>query len=269
MIENAFFFYHRCDDNMFETCLRTLRNYSECRIIVATDNVPTQMQREFTFKYDVNWIVLNSTKVLNRRAACKIEVLEEFTERLSNENVVFVSDVDMYFLANPFTAFTEYKFDIGLTTRGYDYYFPINGGVVCLVCNGKAKEWLKWHVFELYDMTWPPYVKYNKRHRQRFGLDWAAGQDFLIACWEQRDWIEETKGIVIKDIGSKYNYCPPSDKWKQKAFEAIRKAYREKSVIALHLKSTLKDMLYEGLFEDAVTKYPRCSNDWYSVGKNT
>jgi len=227
------------------------------------------MREEFSVQYDVHWIVLSPAVVSGRRAACKIETLNDFIQGFSGEDRVLVSDVDMYFLGNPFTAFKEFEFDVGLTTRGYEYYFPINGGVFCLVCNEKTKEWLKWHVSEIHNMTWSPYIGLNKRHHQRFGLDWAKGQDFLIACWQEREWIKKTKGIVIEDVGNKYNYCPPSDKWKQKAFEAIRKAYREKSVVALHLKSTLKDMLYEGLFEDAVMKYPRCSSDWYGAGKKT
>lgn len=269
MTEHTFFFYHRCDDNMFETCLKTLRKHSECRIIVVTDNVPLNMRGIFSSKYDIHWIVLSPSVVSGMRAACKIETLEDFVQGLSSKDKILVSDVDMYFLANPFTAFKEFEFDVGLTTRGYECYFPINGGVFYLVGNEKTKEWLRWHVSEIHNMTWPPYRALNARHRQRFGLDWAVGQDFLIACWQEREWIKRTKGIAIEDVGCKYNYCPPSNKWGQKAFEAVRKAYREKSMVTLHLKSTLKDILYEGLFEDAVTKYPRCSSDWYGEGKKT
>lgn len=252
---------------MFETCVKTLRKHSNCVIVVVTDNVPSETRHKLSRTYNIHWMVLNPGTMEHRRAACKIEQLDIFMQPREDGDCVLVSDVDIYFLADPFTAMGD--FDVALTTRGYDYYFPINGGIFYLNVNDKSKEWISWHNKEVIKPTWPPYIQLNQHHRKRFGLDWAVGQDFLIACWEQREQIKQETGITIVDVGPKYNYCPPSDKWGTKAFEAIRKAYHEKSVVALHLKSTLKDMLYEGFLEDAITKYPKCSNDWYTVGKRT
>lgn len=263
MNEIAFFFYHRVDDNMFETAIKTLRRHSSCWITVASDNVPDDMKSYFSKQYDVHWVDVPRDRMKGRRAACKIEVLNEFVAKLSGEDRVFVSDVDVYFMGNPFTAFGD--FDVGLTTRGYKYYFPINAGVFCLVCNDNTKEWLRWHVDEVFDPKWILYKNLNRRHRQRFGLDWAVGQDFLIACWEARDQLK----YDIVDVGPRYNYCPPSDKWFGRAFEAIRTAYRDKTHVVLHLKGQLKKILYEGLFEDAVTRYSKAGHDWYGGGMNT
>ncbi len=268
MNEIAFFFYHRVDDNMFETCVKTLRRHSKCKIVVATDNVPGDMRTDFSRRYDIEWIDVPRERMTGRRAGCKIEVLREFVVGLSENDAVFVSDVDVYFMGDPFEAF-DGSFDLGLTTRGYPYYFPINAGVFCLVCNEKTKEWLGWHVNEIHDPKWERYRSLNRRHRQRFGLDWAVGQDFLIACWEARDEIRETRDFVIKDVGPRYNYCPPSDKWFERAFEAIRTAYRDKTHVVLHLKGQLKRILYEGLFEDAVTSHPKVGTDWWGEGKKT
>lgn len=267
MNQYTFMVYHRTDDNMFETCLKSLRANSDCKIVVVTDNVDEALRQTLTREYGIRWIVLESARMYKRRAACKIEELERFVASLQDNDSVLVSDVDIYFLSDPFVAMGN--FDVGLTTRGYDYYFPINGGVFYIKVNNESRRWLQWHVAEISVPTWDTYLKYNQHHRSRFGLDWAVGQDFLIACWECRDWVLTNKGIVIKDVGPKYNYCPPSDKWGQKAFEAIRTAYRDKSVVALHLKSTLKDILYEGFFEHAVVSQPRCSNDWFTVGRST
>jgi len=269
MTQYAYMIYHRTDDNMFLTCLKTLRKNSKCTIVILTDNVPEEMQKELTAKYEVEWINVSKMLMKKRRAACKIEQLQHFVDGLDNGDEVLVMDVDIYFLADPFTAFEILIFDVALTTRGYDYHCKINAGVFYLSITDKTREWLRWHVSEVLEMKWEEYAKQNKDHRLRFGLDWAVGQDFLIVCWENRKWIETTKGIVIKDVGPNYNYCPPSDRWGLKAFEAVRKAYLEKSVTAIHLKSTLKDMLYEGLFEDAVTTGLRCSNDWYTEGNRT
>jgi len=269
MTQYAFLFYHRCDDNMFETCVKTLRMHSGCDIIVATDNVPHDLQNQWSKDYGVYWIDVPVEQMKNRRAAAKIEILDSYVHSLEPDDQVFVSDVDMYFMKDPFTAFTRFEFDVAFTTRGYEYYFPINAGVFCLRVNDFSKRWISWHKEQIYDPTWRPYRDQNKRHRERFGFDWAVSQDFLISCWKERAWIAQTMNINIQDIGPEYNYCPPSDKWKQKAFEAIRIAYRDKTHVVLHLKSTLKDMLYEGLFVDAVIQYPRCGNDWFGEGKKT
>lgn len=269
MTKYAYLFYHRCDDNMFETCIKTLRKVSDCKIVVATDNVPDEMKKDLSIKYQVQWIDVPRSEVVGRRAFCKIKVLRDFVNTLPSGDIVMAPDVDMYFMADPFTALDGRSFDIGFTTRGYDYYFPINGGMIYIVVNGKTCGWLTWHVTEALNPKWGLYKNRNYRHRQRFGLDWAVGQDFLIACWERREWIKATMGVVIEDVGSRYNYCPPSDRWFKRAFECIREAYQNKTHAVLHLKGALKDILYEGLFEDAITKYSRCSHDWFGAGKKT
>jgi len=254
---------------MFQTCIKTLRKVSDCKIVVVTDNVPEKMKEDWSSEYQIDWIDVPRALMIGRRAACKIEALDNFVWQHKNGDVVMVADVDMYFMADPFTALDGQHFDIAFTTRGYDYYFPINGGMFYIVVNDKSRLWLRWHVSEVHNPTWPAYRRRNARHRQRFGLDWAVGQDFLIACWEKRDWILKEMELVIKDVGPKYNYCPPSDKWFERAFECIRKAYKERTHTVLHLKGALKSILYEGLFEDAVTKHTKCSHDWFGEGKKT
>ena len=152
---------------------------------METENVPDGMRTYFIKKYDVNWIDVLREQMTGRRAVCKIEVLIELVASLSDKDAVCVSDVDVYFMGNPFEALGN--FDIGLTTRGYPYYFPINAGIFFLICNEKTKQWMQWHVEEVNDPKWELYKGLNRRHRERFGLDWAVGQDFLIACWEARD----------------------------------------------------------------------------------
>lgn len=268
-MEYAFLFYHRCDDNMFETCVKTLRLVSGCKIVVGTDNVPEEMRTEWTNSYGIEWIIIPRQQMKGRRAAAKLEVLKDFTDTLLEGDKVFICDVDMYFLLNPFEAFVNRTFDVGFTTRGYNYSYAINGGAYLLNINEASCNWVHWHVEQIHNPTWNVYRALNKNHRKRFGLDWAVGQDFMLACWEHRDAIKKDKDICIEDVGSHYNYCPPSDQWAEKAFIALRKAYRDKTHAVLHLKGALKDILYEGLFEHAITKYPKCQHDWFGAGKNT
>ena len=94
-----------------------------------------------------------------------------------------------------------------------------------------------------------------------FGLDWSVGQDFLVACWIARDQLLQ-KHIMITDLGPEYNYCPPTDTMKHKAFEMAWEALDKRSVTTLHLKSKLKSMLYDERFPNAVLNYPKGELAW-------
>lgn len=264
----AYFVYHRKDDNMLETCINSLRVVNpECNIVIVTDGVPLELHDKMRDKYRVVWFNVTPSQMHKRRATCKIEMLNEIIKDLENNKAnILVSDVDIYFQWNPFTPFEEYpEMDLGLTTRGYPYAFPINAGIFYIRVNNRMKDWIQWHADEVVKPTWDRYIQLNViqyKHRQRLGLDWAVGQDFLIANWLYRDEIEKSKGIKIVDVGPKYNYCPPVDTMKDKAFQLIREALIKKDKVTLHLKSDLKKMIYEGIFPNAKIEYPKGDTAW-------
>lgn len=255
--------YHVIDNNVFETCLRTLRKVSDCEVVVFTDNVPPELMKRWTHDYGVAWIVLPKSAMQKRRAACKIECVSSFVEQVEIGHNVISADADLYFLKDPFTAF-EYEFDLGLTTRGYKYYYPINAGVIFHKVSPAMKDLYSFMRSEVLDPTWPEYVAYKQYWgHERFGLDWAVGQDLYNVAWLHQNFIWENFGIEVRDVGPYYNFCPHSDgtfieEGKRKAVEA----YKQKSVSVIHLKSKLKDLVYEDVFDDAITIHERGPRNW-------
>ena len=161
---------------------------------------------------------------------------------------MMVTDVDTYFLKNPFPSFRKTSFDVGVTTRLHSYKFPINSGVFFVKPNENAR-----HIFgELFDI----YRKTQPEHKD----DWFIDQDFL-------NYIYKTNKRV-QDVGWEYNFCPNTDVFGVKmAADMIRRAYESRSVKVLHLKSELKMCIYDGFLEHAVTKHCNGGWNWKEDGK--
>jgi hypothetical protein len=266
MSQYAFFAYWKnIDPNMLETCINSLRmvNPAVC-IVVVTDGVPDELDQRLTREYAVRWIRVPSERAHKRRATCKIEVLCDFSKQCNNNDEILVSDVDVYFITDPFTAFSSKPdIDLGLTTRGYEHLFPINGGIFFVRMNPEMRTWLGWHVKEIHKPTWQPYVQFRKKyHHERYGLDWSVGQDFLIANWEHRTEVGIGMGVGVVDVGPHYNYCPPTDTMGNGAFKLAWDALEKRSVSVLHLKSDLKKMIYDSNFPNAKINYPKGSAAW-------
>jgi len=264
MNQYAFFAYwNNVDPNMLETCIASLRQVSQCVIYIATNDIPIEVEKRLD-SYHVCWLRVPNEKVQKRRACCKIEVLNNLMKQLDSQDSVLVSDVDVVFIKDPFVPFYEYRgMDLGLTTRGYDHAFPINGGIFYIRVNPKMKDWLRWHLEEIYTPTWEPYVKHRKKwNHGHYGLDWSMGQDFLVANWYEREWVQQEKGIHIVDVGPNYNYCPPTDTIGKEAFKLAWDALSEKSVSVLHLKSELKRIIYDPKFPGACINYAKGRAAW-------
>ena len=266
MKEYAFFVYHRKDDNILETCLSSLHAVKpSIRKVVITDGVPSDVLRYCSTHFNVAWINVPSKQMQNRRATCKIELLKGFIDGLEDGDRVVVSDVDVYYKGDPFTAFEEHpKLDLGLTTRGYAYAFPINGGMFFIAVSDVMRDWAAWHVREIHNPVWPPYVSIRRKWKhERFGLDWTVGQDFLIANWEARDAVLHERKVNVVDVGPHYNYCPPTDLLGPEAFTRIRDALADNTTVVLHLKSDLKRMIYEkDLFPNVSLRHPVGNLAW-------
>lgn len=266
MANIAYFCYHRKDDNVLETCINSLKLVNPLAIpMICTDGVPEELEERFEKEYNVRWIKVPEERMKNRRATCKIEILQQAVQKLSYDDNILVSDVDVYFISDPFKAFTESHFDLGLTTRGYKHLFPINAGIFYIKLNERMRRWIDWHVLQIHNPAWPPYKEAKRTNNHyRFGLDWTVGQDFLIACWNARTELLSDKGINVVDVGCKYNYCPATDLFKGKAFEMAWNALNgnEKGIITLHLKSDLKKMIYESNFPNAKLNYPKGTTAW-------
>lgn len=239
-------FYHRVNDDMFETFLRTFRKVSNALLQVYTDNVPVSLQVKWSNDYNVGWIQLTEEQVKRRRCLCRIKCLCDCSEMLTSNDRLIFSDVDVYFLEDPFTAFDKRGFSVGVTTRFHTYKFPINSGLVFV---RPSKETDK-----IFGIDFEGYADENKEY-----WDWYIDQNYLNYLYENGEAV---------DVGWEYNFCPNTDVFGVNlAADMIRRAYESRSVKVLHLKSELKMEIYEGYMEDAVTKNCCGSFNWRQDGK--
>ena len=246
-------YWGRVHDDMFETCIRTFRKHSDALLVVFTDDDTIPSIKDMNIRF------VPKDRVEGRRCLCKIECLSELISQLDDGDRLFVSDIDMYFLDDPFTAFEE-EFDMGVTTRCYEYILPINAGAFYFRINQVTRDFMAFRLDNLYEPTWDKYrqfeldIRGNSNHPKQYP-DWWIDQDFLCASWFHRTEISEMFGLKIVDVGWYYNYCPGTDVFGiQKATQMIRGAYEHKSVCTLHLKSELKLAIYDGYMQDAVNK---------------
>ena len=243
------------DWNVFENCIRSLRSHSTCCIVVFGYNIPDDKKAYFENKYTVCWVDVPEEQMVNRRAACKVETLCDYCQDLDEDDTVIAADADLIFIRNPFTAFYQYEnFDVGLTERGYEHWAPVNGGMMFFKINRYVKKFLAYHKSEVLNPTWSEYILFREsRGHKRFGLDWSVGQDFLIVVFKNQDYVEREFGVSIRILGCGYNLCPAVDEiGYDKARDIILDAFRHQTAFVLHLKSELKQMIYDGSFGGSV-----------------
>ncbi len=225
--------------------------------------MPPELKTRWTCDYGVGWVTLPESEMENRRQACRVECLSSFVEQAESGEKIIRADADLYFLKDPFTAFED-EFDLGLTTRGYKYSYPINVGVLFYKVSPKMKDLQSFIRSQVLNPTWQEYVAYRKHWKhEKFGLDWCVEQDFFNVLWLHQNFILENFGIEVKDVGPDYNFCPHADgKFIEEGKQKVVEAYRQKSVSVIHLKSKLKDLVYEDVFDDAITIHERGPRNW-------
>lgn len=225
-------FYHRVNDDVCETFLNSFRKVNDKALLqVHTDDVPVEIQTEWSENYGVEWIITEPAQG-QRCYQRMMSAVETSCDRL-----VFC-DVDVYFLDDPFKVFDKRKFDLGLTKRIHSYKFPVNSGVFFVRPEGR--DFLS------------EFPAYADEHKDIW--DWFIDQDFLNYLWGRR-------GVV--DVGWEWNFCPNTDVFGTVlAMDMIRRAYESKSVKILHLKSELKNLIYDGFLEYAINRPENKKAGW-------
>lgn len=255
--------YHTADDNMFETCLKTLRQVSDCRMVVITDNVPAEFRNELTKRYGVEWVLVTPEFMDGNRAGCKVTESHKYCRELQDGDEVIIADVDLYYMADPFQAFVEFPdFDLAVTTRGYRYRWAINGGVYCYRISNRLWPFLDFWDRQVAEPTWQPLLDIIDRwDHWRQIPDWRIGQDFLNAIWDNKLQIYADYYVDIADIGPNYNWSP--GKSSPRFMVELYEHYKAKDCAVLHLKGGATRMLYDDrLFDQAVTHHARKFRDW-------
>ena len=246
-------YWYRADDNVFETFLKTFRKVNKtAELVVYSDDLP---RAEWPGEYDLQWVKMLPGQVNGRRCRAKMECVSGRLEQLEDGDRLLVSDIDVYFLKDPFAVFDR-EFDVGVTKRlesdknmmrgklpgyGDSERHIVNAGVFFVVAGDYTRRIFSWQ-----------FDAFAKKHPHE--SDWYVDQHYLGWLWKN--------GVVgVVDIGEKYNFCPCSFVHGiSKAKQLIRNAYKERAVSVLHLKSHLKMEIYEGYLKDAVTKHK--GQDW-------
>lgn len=244
-------YWNRVDDNVFETFVKTFRKYNQSALLqVHTDSEP-----ELNGRYkNVEWHLDSNPK--GRRALEKLESVYNLVRHLSNGSRVLISDIDVYFLGNPFSAFNDFHFDIGLTIR--DYWAPVNGGIWYFQVSDRLRAFFDFSLGPVNSILKPE----NFPRTSKQWPDWFIDQDYLCWIWNSRKDIRKRYELKILDVGQRYNYCPGTDVYGNLTKGMLQKVCREKSAVTLHLKGVLKECIYEDWLGDAVICHKRGGVDW-------
>jgi len=256
--------YHVADNNVFETGLKTLRSVSDCDIVVCTDNVPVDLRVELTSLYGVQWHLYSEGAVTGRRAVFKVESLNEISLSYPDDTQIMAADADLYYMKDPFEAFQEYTFDLGLTSRGFRCWCDINAGVYYYRMGHRLRSFIDYSTQEIREPSWPLYVNFRKRYRhEKFGQDWTRGQDFMNVVWSHRKKVRKRFKIRVTDVTPKYNYCPALPKRPSAHdYDSLVKARRGRDISVIHLRARMKKAIYAGILPDAVTRHGKGPFNW-------
>lgn len=245
------------DKRLMDKTLQTLDEVSDgqTNIIVFSDEL-----KDYSFQPQGAYESpdLKSRKVLTQfvtpeeraigRMGSKVLCCYRFVCGLSNGSKVLISDADMYFLRDVFQAF-EAEFDLGVTSRCEPYHYPLNAGILFMRVSDQLKDYLRFVIEQLYESNWPELAVYQKRFRHDpKNFDWDFDQDALCTTYLMRDKIKEQFGIDVVDLGFYWNMCPHSDGTPEQIASGknkLLKAYHDESVAVLHLKSKLRELLFD------------------------
>ena len=208
--------------------LRSAVKHCDCKVLIASYFPKGPPLELYDIKgLDMEFIALHEGEI-EQLMQTKIARLAQYP--FKDGDRVFVMDTDTIIQADIFDVFDKKEFDVGMTTRYYDYPLKINAGVWCFRHNDKVREYLKFFSDQMFDSTWKPFDK-MRRTKSRF-----SDQDFMCAVHEHGPPVE----CNIADIGPMYNYCPASDKLGMKlATEDMQKAIGNSTYKVLHFKGEL------------------------------
>lgn len=220
--------------------LKSLDRYCNCTILANTFDVDDELFQGIVcglsnpvIRYqmsDVDW--------LNKRAFAKVKRTLDMGFKYGDN--VFAIDVDVIVQDDIFKAF-EKDFDVCYTTRYYEHKFAVNGGVWGFKYNERSEQFLKFHIDEILNPTWEPYVRFRKKW-QRASLDWWCGQGFLNEIHFHKLPFE----CKVLDLGSTYNYCP-SPEIHRDAKEQLLKRFGNQQYKILHFKGPKLQAIMIGL----------------------
>jgi len=233
--------YIICDETLKEyvsIMIRSLNIHNDCKVLYCYNGL-TDVMPDNVLLYDVK-----DSEWKNKIQLCKIQKIKEMSKNFKEGDKVFILDVDILVQDNIFKVFED-DFDIGYTTRHYDYHYPINGGVWCIRWNERSKRFIDFFIEQILKPSWKPLVNFRGRYPRGKNVNWWVDQDFLCAVYENGGKLPFD--CKVRDLGYKYNFCPSApDKITYKQGEKeLRDKFGNKEYKILHFKATMKRLMKE------------------------
>jgi len=229
------------DKRLLAKTLSTLDNVTKCNKIIFSDIVK-HYGKDILTQY-----VIPKERSLGKMGS-KILTQYRFIKNLPDDSKVISADADLYFIKDPFIAF-EQDFDLAITTRPFQHHYVTNYGVVMFRVNDRTRNFLDFIISQVFERTWPELIEYQESFGHK-GNEWCVGQDAMSVAWLHKEDMQKRFGIKIVDIGPDYNYCPHADgAYTELGKDQLMKAYRERKVSVLHLKSRLRELLFDGVIK--------------------
>lgn len=235
--------------DLLELSVKSLRKVSDCDILVLTDQSSSICHKLRNLQVTVFHESVFGCDDVDGRMLKKVVGLHWISQLLPKTTELICCDVDTYFKSDPFKAFSECGItEIGLTSRDYLHQHKINAGVVFFKVCKETRSFILWMLHQIKEPHWDTYIEYQKKFNHK-GTDWYVDQDFYNAALSAQN----EHGYRITVVPPKYNYCPHCDGAEdtvEKAKKQMRLAYLTTETVVLHLKSRLKELVTEGLFEE-------------------
>ena len=242
-MNTAWFMYYGnySEDDMFDVCIRSLKERSDCKIVVYTPDVEqSQVDKSLLKSRGVEVVEFPNKDLDDRRVCCKIEKVYDLMTNSNKGDNIMCFDADLFFLKDPFELFKEFKkeeFDFFYTTRHYPCWAQANAGVWGFTVNAASEKFIQFYIDEINNPSWEQYIDFRLGHPSNTDLsekDWWVDQDFLCTCNRHKDKINNGMlefDIKIIDATSKYNYIV-----NHLTDEDIDKIVKDKDIHILHFK---------------------------------
>jgi hypothetical protein len=232
------------------TMLASLDRHCDCTLIFVAQGMTAALQQHVrsVFEQPIEFRAVPDEQWFGQRMARKIWEVQHVS--FGDGDRVFVLDTDLLVQADIFAGL-DGSFDVGLTTRHYDYWYKINGGVWGFQFNARSRAFLKFFADEIRCPTWAPFVAFQESFKLRRppsahrSLDWWCDQDFLCTVFDH----PLPFACTIGDLGPRYNFCPSVEDDIPGTFEKARAEISAKlgdrDIKVLHFKGRLKEVLAE------------------------
>ena len=233
---------------VLDVMLASLHKHCDCKLVFVAHGMTPLLQQQVraSFPQLIEFRTLSDAPWVGQRMARKIWELRDVS--FATGDRVFVLDTDLLMQADIFGGL-DGTFDVGLTTRHYDYWYRVNGGVWGFQVNARSRAFLDFFAAEIRQPTWQPFREFQESFKQRRppsahrSLDWWCDQDFLCTVLDHR--LPFT--CTIGDLGYRYNFCPSVEDDVPGTFEKARDEILAKlgdpDIKVLHFKGRLKEIL--------------------------